>query len=88
MITPNNDDYNDRWCISGIADYEKVSIKIFNRWGDLIFDFDGTGLEYQESNNQWDGTIGGNELPMGSYVYILDLHNDKNPYNGIITIKK
>lgn len=88
IITPNGDDYNDTWMITNIASYEQVTIDIFNRWGDLVYQFDGTGMEYQQKEKQWDGSYEGNELPTGAYVYIINLHNDKDPFTGIVSIKK
>jgi len=86
VITPNNDGKNDKFRITNIQAYRKVDIKIFNRWGDILFDFSGTGEEYGDSSNQWDGTYNGKELPFGSYVYIINVNNDDEHYNGTVTI--
>ena len=85
VITPDNDGYNDRWRIQGIEAYEKVSIKIFTRWGDEVFVFDGTGYQYANNLNQWEGRRNDKNLPTGSYVYILIL-NDDNTYKGTISL--
>jgi len=86
VITPNTDGKNDFFRITNINAFEQVDIKIFNRWGDIIFDYSGTGIGYEDQEKQWDGFYNGLELPMGSYVYIVDLKNDKDPYTGTVTI--
>lgn len=84
-FTPNNDNINDKWEIRHIDLYQKVTIEIYNRWGVIIFEYNGTGAGY--SNSQWDGTSKkGKELPFGSYVYIINLHNEIEAINGIVTI--
>ena len=86
VITPNADGKNDKFRITNINAFEQVDIKIFNRWGDIIFDYAGTGIGYEDPEKQWDGTYNSLELPMGSYVYIIDLKNDKDPSTGTVTI--
>ena len=86
FISPNNDGKNDRFEIKGIERYNNVTIKIFDRRGELIFQFNGTGTEYSNLNNQWDGKYKGKDLPQGTYLYVIDLHNDNEPINGTITI--
>ena len=88
IITPNGDSYNDTWRITNIESYKDVHIEIYNRWGDIIFTFDGTGLEYTDIANQWDGTYNGKKLPFTSYVYIITLNDDKEAYSGTVTIKQ
>ena len=85
-FTPNGDLTNDNWEIKGIEVYSKVTIEIFNRWGDIIFRFNGSGMEYKNSNIQWDGKYKGKNLPMGAYIYIVNLHNGEKPITGNVSI--
>ena len=82
-ISPNGDMKNDTWNILGITSsrYSQATIKIFNRWGDEVFQTKG-GSQYVA----WDGTKDGNELPIGTYYYIIDLANEDEPLTGPITI--
>jgi gliding motility-associated-like protein len=41
---------------------ELIEIKIFNRWGQLVFSGNG-------NNAKWDGTFNGKLQPMDTYVY-------------------
>ena len=54
---------------------------MFNRWGALVHETPG-GLAYVA----WDGTREGEELPVGTYYYIIDLKTNDDPQSGPITI--
>lgn len=87
VFSPNFDGVNDVLIINGIFDYKYSDLKIFNRWGTLV---------YQTKNyqNNWDGTasdgifIDNKELPVGTYYYILDLMNDSEPMKGFIYLTR
>ncbi|MDD2636695.1 MAG: gliding motility-associated C-terminal domain-containing protein, partial [Bacteroidales bacterium] len=85
VITPDNDGYNDTWKVEGVEAYENVSINIFTRWGDEVFIYNGSGKNYANPLNQWDGRKNDKDLPTGSYVYILILDNT-DTYKGTISL--
>jgi len=62
-FSPNNDLQND--AIGVLGTVHSMDLKIFNRWGELIF----RGNSVQD---RWDGTYRGKEAPLGVYPYILD----------------
>ncbi len=82
-VTPNNDSYNEFFEIKGIENCDfTIAIKIFNRWGALIFESDN----YQ---NDWNGTASrlavGNSrtVPTGTYYYIVELKDSGlKPFTG------
>ena len=79
IITPNGDGLNDTWQIDGLDLYPDVVVQVYDRWGKQVF--------YSRGYDQpWDGTFHGEELPMESYHYIIDLQNGKKPVIGNITI--
>lgn len=79
-ITPNGDGKNDTWVIDYIEFYPDHVVEIYNRWGEMLFRSD----DYQ---NDWDGTYNGQQLPIGTYYYVIDLNDGKNkPFTGPITI--
>ena len=89
LITPNGDGVNDRFEIKGIQYFDKVDIEIYSRWGSKIFSFSGSGYEYLDPSKQWDGTYKDKEkCSPCSFVYIVNVYNGKNPYQGIITVKQ
>jgi gliding motility-associated-like protein len=81
-FTPNNDQANNLWKIPGLSLYPNCVVKVFDRWGKLVFQSRG----YDEAN-YWDGTDrNGKELPMDSYYYIIRLGDDQKPIQGTISI--
>jgi gliding motility-associated-like protein len=65
-FTPNGDGINDVFEVFGTTLYS-VSMKVFNRWGEKVFD---------SEDNQWatwDGTYKGVKQPPGVYVYYVTL---------------
>lgn len=86
LITPNGDRKNDKFEIKGIEAYSKIKIEIFNRWGNKLFTYEGSGIDYCNPDKQWDGTYNGKDLPMGSYLFIVNLNNGKDAITGAISI--
>ncbi|MGQ9847228.1 MAG: T9SS type B sorting domain-containing protein [Bacteroidales bacterium] len=86
LFTPNNDNKNDRFEIKGIEAYSHIKIEIFNRWNNKLFEFEGSGLDYLNTDNQWNGTYKGKELPMGTYLFIVNLFNGNEPITGTVSI--
>ena len=81
-FTPNNDGFNDLFIIPGISIENPASIKIYNRWGNSI---------YENSNyeNDWDGTNkNGDDLPEGTYFVILEFLKNGNSYSGYIDLRR
>ncbi len=78
-LTPNDDGYNDFFHIINIEYYPDNQIKIYNRWGDLIYKKDGY-------LNDWDGKLNGNLLPTGTYYYVLNLNDGSEDYKGYVMI--
>jgi gliding motility-associated-like protein len=80
VITPNNDGFNDEWRIKNIDLYPNAEVRIFSRWGKMIFSSKNL------SDNPWDGTIGGKSAPTDSYHYILYLNDGSEPRSGVISV--
>lgn len=78
LFSPNNDGINDYWKLPKIELYGRVQVKIYNRWGGLIYE----SGNYQ---NDWDGTSNGNPIPEGAYFYFLTTEKDGNK-TGVINI--
>jgi gliding motility-associated-like protein len=68
LFTPNNDGFNDLWEIPELASYGKCDVRIYNRWGKLVF----SSPDY---NNTWNGTSNGTNLPEGAYYYVIKTQN-------------
>jgi gliding motility-associated-like protein len=85
-ITPNNDGKNDDFYISNIQAYTNITIEIFTRWGENIFVYKGTGNAYLDARNRWNGIYKGKDLPMGSYVYIVNLGDGSDVITGTVLL--
>jgi gliding motility-associated-like protein len=75
VLTPNGDGVHDVLQISGLENFPNNSLRIYNRWGVLVY----TTNAYNTEGNVFDGTSKGrvtvdvdNKLPVGTYFYILD----------------
>lgn len=68
LFTPNNDGINDLWELPDMAAWGKCDVRVFNRWGKLVF----ADADY---NNQWDGRSDGKGLPEGAYYFIIKSEN-------------
>jgi len=86
FISPNGDGYNDHFVIVNVQNYVGNSLKIFNRWGELVYEAD----DYQ---NDWDGTnnaggaLSDNTLTDG--VYFFQFYDGiGNNVSGKITLKR
>jgi len=76
VFTPNADGQHDTWKIEGLSSYEHVNIYVFNRWGGRVWQYSGSGIDYDA--NQWDGKNAKNKpLPSGTYYYVIQCSSDK-----------
>ncbi len=82
-ITPNGDGVNDLWVIDNIHKFPNNVVEVFNRWGELLF-------QEKDYQNDFDGTYKGKPLPVGTYYYLVDLHDPlyTTKYSGSITIMR
>ena len=87
-ISPDNDGVNDAWVIDGLDRYPGNNLKIFNRWGNIVYGA-------RPYNNDWKGncttggTLIGDQLPDGTYYYILELGEAGKPTRtGYIEIRR
>ncbi len=78
VFTPNGDGMNEVFAIPGLDKCEPYSIKIYDRWGNLIFATEKTGLG-------WDGrTTTGINAQAGVYYYTLT--NSLTTKKGFVTL--
>ena len=91
-FSPNGDGINDYFEITGIEYYEGNSITIINRWGNKVYEAQNYGIN--TSPKYWDGKantgvrIGNEELPTGTYYYILELGNGEKSIGGSIYLDR
>jgi len=78
-FTPNGDGDNDFFFIGNLQKYPDNVLKIYNRYGQVIF----TSAGY---NNDWDGSYQGNKVPTGTYFFIFESGSDKGRFKGSVSI--
>ena len=80
-FSPNKDGINDTWRIDAIEAYPDADIRVFNRYGQVVFT--------TKSNSKfWDGTYNNAELPIGTYYYVIDLKYGLPPLKGWVALLK
>ena len=87
-FSPNNDGVNENWIIQGLAQFPEHQLTIYSRWETVI-------LKESPYKNDWSGEIRtsysnskGQNVPEGTYFYILELGNGEPPIKGFIYLKK
>lgn len=86
-FSPNGDNINDYFVISQLDKYPNANLKIFNRWGALVYEKD-------KYDNTWNGLSNselirmGEELPDGTYYYVLDLKDGNDPVQGFVVLRR
>lgn len=90
LVSANGDRKNDNFMIDCISQFPNNNVKIFNRSGVLVYEADG----YDNHNVVFRG-IGekgvytvGNELPVGTYFYIIDKRDGSKPKTGYLELVK
>jgi len=80
-FTPNGDGIHDEWSIKGLYYFSDVLVKVYNRWGQELFDSIGYKIP-------WDGKYQGIDLPTATYYYVIELADSEKVFNGTVTIKR
>ena len=81
-FSPNGDNSNDNFLIRGIEAYPDNQFKVFNRWGNLV---------YEKDNylNEWAGeNLNGKQLPDGTYFVTLRVNDGEIDYKGYVDLRR
>lgn len=81
--SPNGDGFNDIWYAPMLDQFPENRVRIFNRWGTLIYDWEsGTFKGWNGTNNKDE------EMPIGAYFYVIELNSPKTDrvFKGSVTI--
>ncbi|MBL7775095.1 MAG: gliding motility-associated C-terminal domain-containing protein, partial [Saprospiraceae bacterium] len=70
-FSPNGDGVNDRLLAHGQYATKALAFKVFDRWGNLVFESGNFYLN--DPNAGWDGTHRGQEAAPGVYVWVLEV---------------
>ncbi|MFK7797397.1 MAG: gliding motility-associated C-terminal domain-containing protein, partial [Aureispira sp.] len=83
LFTPNGDGINDFWKVDFLQDASigAYTLQIITRGGIEV-------LNTQNYRNDWYGTLNGQNLPDGTYWYIIYLEQTQEVVKGAVTIKR
>ncbi len=89
-FSPNGDNTNDEWIISGLEEFPMNTVVVLNRYGDIIYEIKG----YDNSSRVWRGEVnrgiklGSGDLPDGTYFYVIDFGDGQSAEKGFVMIKR
>ncbi len=66
VFTPNGDGTNDTFKVYATEGVEVLTFKVFNRWGQLVYD-------NEDGKAEWDGLQNNQPAPADVYVYIIEI---------------
>ena len=85
-FSPNNDGKNDLFTIKGQGIRNVAYLRIYNRWGELLFE--RSNFEVGDLNGAWNGKYKGQLVPSGSYVYFAEMSCNEQTFTrkGTVTV--
>ncbi len=80
VFTPNGDEYNDVFKVYHTDGVLVKSMRVFNRWGQLVFE--------TTTDEEWDGTFKGEPAQSDVYIYtvVYVLNGEEKEESGEITL--
>lgn len=90
VFSPNGDGPNDEFRIFACTGVTAIKdVKIFDRWGELVFQADSLAPDCFGGTRLWDGRLNGRNMNPGVYVYLIEvefLDRVTLLYRGDVTI--
>lgn len=80
-FTPDNDGVHERWRIQNIEMYPDARVKIYDRYGKLLYE----KVSYQNEMG-WDGVYNGVVMPSSDYWYVINVPTLDKQYTGHFTL--
>ncbi|MFK7775337.1 MAG: PKD domain-containing protein [Saprospiraceae bacterium] len=82
-FSPDGDGWNEKFNTVSPCDFTKFNVKIFSRWGELLFEINDPSMDAG-----WDGTFMGKDVQEGVYVYTCEYEHEfnKGRVSGDVTI--
>ncbi len=73
-FSPNKDFDNEFFTLYGGPGARQIMrLRVFSRWGELLFEDENLALGGEGENQGWDGTFRGDPAPAGVYVYYAEV---------------
>ena len=87
IITPNGDNTNDRFYIKSKDVETVISMKIFDRWGEKVFD--AANFPPRDPSYGWDGKFNEQKVVPGVFVFtveVLFVNGERETFSGDVTV--
>lgn len=87
-FSPNDDGINEFWEIRLFRYFQESSVKIYNRWGNVVYQQDNV-----QSDEVWNGesntgiVAGGSKVPDGTYFYTVEIPEYNFVRSGYIIVR-
>lgn len=81
-FSPNGDHVNDSFEVPGIEEISPVQFTALSSWGEVVF-------KSNDYKNEWDGkSKNGNDLPSGTYYFVLESEFIGQPIKGFVVLQR
>jgi len=80
VFTPNGDNINDTWNLESAFLYSDSEIRIYGRYGKLLFQSVGYTIPWDGKNEN------GNDVAEGAYFYYIEIGHDFDAIKGSVSI--
>ena len=84
-FSPNGDEINDAWVIENIEAFPNNTVSVYNRSGKLVFRQRNYNNTFIGISNQLNGNSA-IKLPVGPYIFLIDLGDGSKPVRGWLYI--
>ncbi len=81
-FTPNGDGKNDIFRVANMTFQELLEFRVFNRWGEQVF-------QTTDRTRGWDGTYNGKDQEVGTYFYLIRVRfadQEEQTFKGDVTL--
>ncbi|MFZ4412736.1 MAG: gliding motility-associated C-terminal domain-containing protein, partial [Bacteroidales bacterium] len=69
-FSPNGDGLNEEFKISSVNKLMYFTMRIYNRWGEIVF-------ETNHVDSGWDGKYRGDDCPIGTYIVVINYRQNQ-----------
>ncbi|MFC2124789.1 FG-GAP-like repeat-containing protein [Bacteroidota bacterium] len=80
LFSPNSDGIDDTWVIGGIENYQDCTVLLYTDTGANVY-------EQTNYSNDWDAVYDGNDLPEGTYYYIIRCDDGKTKSGFVMVVR-
>jgi gliding motility-associated-like protein/uncharacterized repeat protein (TIGR01451 family) len=87
-FSPDGDGVNETFVIDCLERFPNNKLEVFNRWGNVVYSKRGYLNDWNGSSNGRAVINKSDELPVGTYYYVLDLGNGSDPRVGWLYINR